>query len=79
MGKKLNSQARQAHAERAWYAIERFYHNCKSKKPGKKGFPKFKKYQVRDSVEYKVSGWKLSKDRRYLTFTDGYVKLIIIQ
>jgi putative transposase len=70
--KQLNSQARQAHAERAWASIERFYHNCKAKTPGKKGYPKFKKYQVRDSVEYKVSGWKLSEDRRYLTFTDGF-------
>ncbi|MGL5807431.1 MAG: RNA-guided endonuclease InsQ/TnpB family protein [Xenococcaceae cyanobacterium] len=69
---QLNSQARQAHAERAWAAIERFYRNCKAKVPGKKGFPKFKKYQVRDSVEYKVSGWKLSEDRRYLDFTDGF-------
>ena len=25
--KQLNSQARQAHAERAWASIERFYHN----------------------------------------------------
>ena len=70
--KQLNSQARQAHAERAWASIERFYRNCKAKVPGKKGFPKFRKYQVRDSVEYKVSGWKLSEDRRYLTFTDGF-------
>ena len=27
--KKLNSMARQAHAERAWASIERFYRNCK--------------------------------------------------
>jgi len=70
--KKLNSMARQAHAERAWASIERFYANCKSKKPGKKGFPKFKKYQTKDSVEYKTSGYKLSDDRRYITFTDGF-------
>jgi len=70
--KQLNSQARQAHAERAWAAIERFYRNCQAKIPGKKGFPKFRKYQVRDSVEYKTSGWKLSEDRRYLNFTDGF-------
>ncbi|MGB3190472.1 MAG: transposase, partial [Limnoraphis sp.] len=74
---RLNSMARQAHAERAWASIERFYRNCKQKTPGKKrcdlaalqaargsaprkGFPKFKKYQVRASVEYKTSGWKLS-------------------
>ncbi len=70
--KKLNSMARQAHAERAWVAIERFYRNCKAKVVGKKSYPKFKKYQLRDSVEYKTSRWKLSEDRRYLTFTDGF-------
>ncbi|MGL5876832.1 MAG: RNA-guided endonuclease InsQ/TnpB family protein [Xenococcaceae cyanobacterium] len=70
--KWLNSQARQAHAERAWAAVERFYRSGKAKVQGKKGYPKFKKYQVRDSVEYKVSGWKISFDRRYLTFTDGF-------
>jgi putative transposase len=85
---QLNSMARQAHAERAWASIERFYRNCKAKVSGKKrsadgevsspcpctkqGFPKFRPYQVRDSVEYKTSGWKLSLDRRYLTFTDGF-------
>ncbi len=69
---KLNSMARQAHAERAWAAIERFYKNCKAQIPGKKGYPKFKKYQVRASVEYKTSGWKLSEDRRYLKLTDKW-------
>jgi len=68
----LNSQARQAHAERAWSSIERFYQNCRAKVKGKKGFPQFKKHQVRASVEYKVSGWKLSEDRRYVEFTDGF-------
>jgi putative transposase len=29
------TQARQASAARAWFAIERFYDNCKHKKPGK--------------------------------------------
>ena len=37
----LNSQARQTSADRAWFAISRFYDNCKQKKPGKKGYPKF--------------------------------------
>jgi putative transposase len=69
---KLNSMARQAHAERAWASIERFYQNCRKKIPGRKGFPQFKKYQVRASVEYKTSGWKLSEDRRYLTFSDKF-------
>jgi putative transposase len=67
---KLNSMARQASAERAWSAIKRFYDNCKVKKPGKKGFPKFKKNSR--SVEYKTTGWKLSEDRKHLTFTDGF-------
>lgn len=40
---KLNSMARQASAERAWQSIARFYANCKAKKSGKKGYPKFKK------------------------------------
>jgi putative transposase len=68
--KKLNSQARQAHADRAWSAIQRFYENCRLGKPGKKGYPKYKKFNR--SVEYKNSGWKLSADRKQITFTDGF-------
>lgn len=68
----LNSMARQASAERAWAAISRFYDNCKKNKPGKKGYPKFKREQTHGSVEYKTSGWKLSDDRRYITFSDGF-------
>ncbi len=84
--KKLNSAARQASAERAWAAISSFYARCK-KGAGKKaenavlgfpqverfsktGFPKFKKHCR--SVEYKVSGWKLSDDCKSITFTDGF-------
>ncbi len=70
--KKLNSMARQASAERAWSAIARFSDNCKKKVSGLKGYPKFKKHSSNASVEYKTSGWKLSFDRRYLTFTDGF-------
>ncbi|MEN9262248.1 MAG: transposase [Thermostichus sp. HHBFW_bins_43] len=70
--KQLNSQARQAHAERAWFAIARFFDNCKKQVPGKKGYPKFKKYQTRASVEYKTTGWKLSADRKRINFTDGF-------
>jgi putative transposase len=69
---KLNSMARQASAERAWSAISRFYDNCKNSKQGLKGFPKFKKHQTHGSVEYKTTGWKLSEDRRTITFTDGF-------
>ena len=67
---KLNSMARQASAERAILAIQRFYSNCKANKPGKKGFPQFKK--CTRSVEYKTSGWKLSSDKKHLIFTDGF-------
>jgi len=67
--KKLNSAARQASAERAWASISRFYTNCKNKEV-KKGYPKFKKHCR--SVEYKVSGWKLSKDGMTISFTDGF-------
>ena len=66
----LNSQARQSAADRAWQAISRFYTNCKQNKPGKKGYPKYKKFNR--SVEYKTSGWKLSADRREISFKDGY-------
>jgi len=67
---KLNSMARQASAERAIFAIQRFFANCKAKKPGKKGYPQFKKHTR--SVEYKTSGWLLSTDKRCLTFKDGF-------
>jgi putative transposase len=91
---KLNSMARQSSADRAWAAISRFYQNCKKKISGKKrcdpaasqaakerapreGFPKFKKHSR--SVEYKTTGWKLSENRKQITFTDknniGRVKL----
>lgn len=66
---KLNSMARQSAAERAWSAISRFYDNCKSARPGKKGYPKFKKHSR--SVEYKTSGWKLLGPKR-IKFTDGF-------
>jgi putative transposase len=65
---QLNSQARQSAAECTWSAISRFYENCKKKVPGKKGYPKFKKHAR--SVEYKTSGWKLSENRKAITFTD---------
>ncbi len=65
----LNSQARQASAERAWQAINNFYRRCKEGAK-KKGYPKFKKDSR--SVEYKTSGWKLSKDGMTITFMDGF-------
>jgi putative transposase len=76
--KDLNSMAVQAAAERGWFAISRFYNNCKSKKPGKKGYPRFQKDNR--SAEYKTSGWKLHPTRRRITFSDkkgiGELKLL---
>src|SRR4028119_2030745 len=66
--KALNSSACQASIERAYSAIARFYSSCKKSIPGKKGYPQFKK-NCR-SVEYKISGWKLSQTRKQITFTD---------
>jgi putative transposase len=76
--KDLNSMAVQAAAERGWLAISRFYDNCKFKKSGKKGFPRFQKDNR--SVEYKTSGWSLHKTKRRITITDkkgiGELKLL---
>ena len=57
---RLNSQARQTSADRAWLSIARFYKNCREKKPGKKGYPCFQ--HDNRSVEYKTTGWKLEPD-----------------
>lgn len=67
--KRLNSQARQASADRAWFAIDRFYTNCREKKPGKKGYPRFQ--HDNRSVEYKQTGWKLEPDGKHINFIDG--------
>lgn len=76
--KQLNVHAGQASAERTWSAIARFYDNCKTKKPGKKGYPRFQ--GDNRSVEYKTSGWKLHPTLRRITFSDkkgiGEVKLL---
>jgi putative transposase len=76
--KDLNSMAVQASAERVWLAISRFYDKCKSKNPGKKGFPRFQKDNR--SVEYKTSGWSLHPTNRQITITDkksiGELKLL---
>src|SRR5574337_890176 len=70
---QLNSQARQAAAERAWAAIARFSERGKLKKAGllkgKVGYPQFQ--HDNRSVEYKTSGWKLEPDGHHITFTDG--------
>ncbi len=67
---KLNSQARQSSADRAWQAISRFSADCRNSSLKKKGFPKFKKHSR--SVEYKLTGYKLSDDRRKISFIDGF-------
>ncbi|NER48002.1 MAG: transposase [Symploca sp. SIO1B1] len=76
--KELNSHACQASVENVERAINRFFDNCKKGKPGKKGYPRFKKHSR--SVEYKQSGWKLHPTKRRITFTDkksiGEVKLL---
>jgi putative transposase len=76
--KDLNSMAVQASAERVGLAISRFYDNCKAKKPGKKGYPRFQKDNR--SVEYKTSGWKLHPTKRRITISDkkgiGELKLL---
>src|SRR5262249_49911242 len=69
----LNSQARQAAADRTRAAISRcysrFYANCRAQTPGKKGYPLFQ--HDNRSMEYEVTGWKLAPDGRPLTFMDG--------
>ncbi len=65
---ELNSHACQTAVERVLKAVNRFYDNCKKQIPGKKGYPRFKKHSR--SVEYKVSGWKLSENRKHISFTD---------
>ena len=67
--KHLNSTACQQACERTWTAILKFYTNCKNKTPGNKGYPKYSK-RTR-SVELKKSGWKLNRDSKRITFTDG--------
>lgn len=72
----LNSQARQAAAERAAYGIGRYLKADKTGKRLKK--PSFQKDNR--SVEYKTTGWKISDNRTRITFTDnigiGEVKLM---
>ena len=64
----LNSHACQASVERAAKSIDKFYSDLKDSSIKKKSYPRFKKHSR--SVEYKQSGWKVSKDRKRLTVTD---------
>ncbi|MGJ5675937.1 MAG: RNA-guided endonuclease InsQ/TnpB family protein [Nostochopsis sp.] len=76
--RNLSSHACQASVENVERAINRFFANCKAKKSGKKGYPKFKKNSR--SVEYKQQSWKLHPSKRRITFTDkkgiGELKLL---
>lgn len=69
----LNSQARQASADRTRDAIDRFYEKCALKKKGlhkgKCGYPRYQ--HDNRSVEYKATGWRLHPDGKHITFTDG--------
>ena len=64
----LNSHACQASVERAAKSIEKFYSDLKDPSVKKKSYPRFKKHSR--SVEYKQSGWKITKNRKQLTVTD---------
>ncbi len=66
---KLNSTACQQACERSWTAISKFYNNCKKQIKGKKGYPQFSKGTR--SFELKQSGWKLDRNSKKITFTDG--------
>ena len=70
--KDLNSTACQQACERTWTAILKFYNNCKKSPrdpPRGDGYPKYSK-RTR-SIEFKKSGWKLNRDTKKITFTDG--------
>jgi putative transposase len=81
----LNSMAVQASAERTWFAISRFFDNCKKRVRNFEVSSKCKthsrqktvkrkgypKFQKDNrSIEYKTSGWKLHLTKRRITFTD---------
>jgi putative transposase len=65
---RRSTELRQAQLPRSRRSLSAHVEACKKSVPGKKGYPKFK----RDcrSVEYKTSGWKLSLDRKQITFID---------
>ena len=52
--RKLNAQACQSSADRAWTAISRYYQNCHQEISRKKDYPRLKKNSR--SIEYKVDG-----------------------
>jgi putative transposase len=66
---RLNAQAGQASADRAWLSMARFSTQCREQQPGKQGYPRFQ-HDTR-SVEYKATGWRLEPDGKRITCTDG--------
>jgi putative transposase len=54
---RLNSMARQTVAERAWKTSARFYENCRTEKPGKKGYPRFQRDNPRWSRRRRAGAW----------------------
>ena len=54
---QLNSQARQAAASRAWFAIEQFYSNCQQKKQGRKGVPASSTITARWNTSRRAGNW----------------------
>jgi transposase len=54
---RLNSQARQASADRSWFAISRFYENCKNHKPGKKAIPSFSMITGVLTISKRAGSW----------------------
>ncbi|MBZ8178971.1 transposase [Oscillatoria salina] len=65
---ELNSQAKQASAERTWCAISPFSANCRQKVKGKKGGTRFK--QNSHSAEYKSIDSQLSENQKTVNFAD---------
>ena len=69
---RRSSELRQAQLPRSRRSLSAHVEACKKGKQGRRGFPRFKKHQTHGSVEYKTTGYKLSEDRRSITFTDGF-------
>ncbi len=82
--RNLNSQARQASADRAWFAISRFYENCKNKKPGKKGYPKFHgigRLRLVGNLKQQIETYPINQIKRVrlLKCADGYYVQFAVQ
>jgi putative transposase len=68
---KLNSMARQASAERAIFAIQRFFANCKAKNTRQRKDTRSSKSTLAPwSTKLQAGSFLATKD--ILTFTDGF-------